>query len=95
MADAQIWDGKIYLNIFTQKSGSSVLFLAFFLQPRGEERQVPTTEGRSAAPAGYPLGVGFGTTEGLRIFYPNTQCFTSWWFQPIWKILVKLYHFPR
>ena len=20
---------------------------------------------------------------------------TSWWFQPIWKILVKLDHFPR
>ena len=22
-------------------------------------------------------------------------CYSSWWFQPIWKILVKLDHFPR
>ena len=24
-----------------------------------------------------------------------SSIFTSWWFQPIWKILVKLDHFPR
>ena len=22
------------------------------------------------------------------------EVYTSWWFQPIWKILVKLDHFP-
>ena len=28
---------------------------------------------------------------------PNeiVRCFSSWWFQPIWKILVKLDHFPK
>ena len=26
---------------------------------------------------------------------PQKQNITSWWFQPIWKILVKLDHFPR
>ena len=28
-------------------------------------------------------------------FMRPTYFFTSWWFQPIWKILVKLDHFPR
>ena len=26
---------------------------------------------------------------------PETNILTSWWFQPIWKILVKLDHFPK
>ena len=32
------------------------------------------------------------TTTNFHIF--PLVCFTSWWFQPIWKILVKLDHFP-
>ena len=27
--------------------------------------------------------------------YKKAQWFSSWWFQPIWKILIKLDHFPR
>ena len=33
-----------------------------------------------------------------RAIQPPSQPFfnnTSWWFQPIWKILVKLEHFPK
>ena len=46
---------------------SSVLFLAFFLQPRGEERQVPTTEGRSAAPGRSPPCFWHGTSKGSEL----------------------------
>ena len=28
-------------------------------------------------------------------FILEVSCFTSWWFQPSWKLLVKLDHFPK
>ena len=32
---------------------------------------------------------------GTQMFVPFISSYSSWWFQPIWKILVKLDHFPK
>ena len=36
-----------------------------------------------------------GTWEVKGAIYVHPNQTTSWWFQPIWKILVQLDHFPR
>ena len=45
------------------------------------------------------VGRGWMVSPGVLDWEKNTMCSrnnaTSWWFQPIWKMLVKLHHFPK
>ena len=41
----------------------------------------------------FPLQMGGAFNDPWKI--PETQQKPSWWFQPVWKILVKLDHCPR
>ena len=36
-----------------------------------------------------------GTNKAWFKIATAIQCYTSWWFQPIWKILVKMEIFPK
>ncbi len=59
---------------------------------------VSSVDGSSTACRDRPLDSPC-SASGLGWFWINialqSKSLTSWWFQPIWKILVKLDHFPR
>ncbi len=68
----------------------------FLVEPGIDSKPFPITLQFTSLPIWNPLDIWRKqrkTSHGLLSFQFSSS--TKWWFQPIWKILVKLDHFPR
>ena len=81
--------------IFMVNVGKYTIHGSFGHEPRCQKRPAVTAEKAILAAWQWSGHSGSFASWKLKIEKDALICpFTSWWFQPIWKILVNLDHFP-